>query len=41
MLNYKAETLRAGGSTRTGVGNRLFEDGTVVSVIYKDKILTC
>ena len=41
MLNYKAKTLRAGGSTRTGVGNGLFEDDTLVSVIYEDETSTC
>ena len=41
MLNYKAEKLIAGRSTRTGVGNGLFEDDTLVRVIYEDKTLTC
>ena len=37
----KAETLRAGDSTRTGVGNGLFEDDTPASMIYEDETLTC
>ena len=41
MLNYKAVTLRAGGSTRTGVGNGLFKDDTPVSVNYEDETSSC
>ena len=41
MLNYKAETLRAGGFTRTGVGNGFFEDDTPMGMIYEDETSTC
>ena len=41
MLNSKAEMLRACWTTRTGVGNELFEDETPVIVIYEDETLSC
>ena len=37
MLNSKAETLRTCWTTRTGVGNELFEDESLVVVIYEDE----
>ena len=36
MLNSKAKTLGACWTTRTGVRNELFEDETLVLVIYED-----
>ena len=37
MLNSKAETLRTCWTTRTGVGNELFEDESSVIMIYEDE----
>ena len=44
MLNYKAETLGVGGSTRTGVENGIFEDDTStlsVTMIFEDWTSSC
>ena len=41
MLNSKAKTLRTCWTTRTGVGNELFEYEASVIVIYEDGTLTC
>ena len=51
MLNSKAETLRTCWTSRTGVGNEIFEDESsvrrdlqgrdIVIVIYEDETSTC
>ena len=40
MLYSKAKTLKMCWTMRTGDGNELFEDETMVGVIYKDETLT-
>ena len=39
MLNSKAETLRTGWTRKMGVRNELFEDESLVVMIYKDETL--
>ena len=41
VLNSKAETLRTCWTTRTGVGNELFEDKSSVIMIYEDETSSC